>query len=66
MEELYACQAELGHETIVVLSFVPIVAGHWLGGYLAFIITSILAAMFDMMFVIMQRYNRQRILKLIK
>ena len=59
-------QAELGHETIVVLSFVPIVAGHWLGGYPAFIITSILAAMFDMMFVIMQRYNRQRILKLIK
>ena len=55
-----------GHETIVVLSFVPIVAGHWLGGYLAFIITSILAAMFYMMFVIMQRYNRQRILKLIK
>ena len=37
------CQAELGHETIVVLSFVPIVAGHWLGGYPAFIITSILA-----------------------
>lgn len=60
------CQAELGHETIVVLSFAPIVAGHWLGGYPAFIITSILAAMFDMMFVIMQRYNRQRILKLIK
>lgn len=60
------CQAELGHETIVVLSFVPILAGHWLGGYPAFIITSILAAMFDMMFVIMQRYNRQRILKLIK
>ena len=40
--------------------------GEWLGGYPAFIITSILAAMFDMMFVIMQRYNRQRILKLIK
>lgn len=60
------CQAELGHETIAVLSFVPILAGHWLGGYPAFMITSVLAAMFDMMFVIMQRYNRQRILKLIK
>ena len=60
------CQAELGHETIAVLSFVPILAGHWLGGYPAFIITSVLAAMFDMMFVIMQRYNRQRILNLIK
>lgn len=60
------CQAELGHETITVLSFVPILAGHWLGGYPAFIITSVLAAMFDMMFVMMQRYNRQRILKLIR
>ena len=60
------CQAELGHETIVVLSFAPILAGYWLGGYAAFIITSVLAAMFDMIFVIMQRYNRQRILKLIK
>lgn len=60
------CQAELGHETIVVLSFAPIFAGHWLGGYPAFVITSVLAALFDMIFVIMQRYNRQRILKLIK
>ena len=60
------CQAELGHETIVVLSFAPILAGAWLGGYPAFIITSILAAAFDMMFVIMQRYNRQRIVKLIR
>lgn len=60
------CQAELGHETIVVLSFAPILAGLWLGGYSAFIITSIFAAVFDMMFVIMQRYNRQRIVKLIR
>lgn len=60
------CQAELGHETIVVLSFAPILAGPWLGGYPVFIITSILAAAFDMMFVIMQRYNRQRIVKLIR
>ena len=60
------CQAELGHETIVVLSFAPILAGPWLGGYPAFTITSILAAAFDMMFVIMQRYNRQRMVKLIR
>lgn len=60
------CQAELGHEIIAMLSFAPILAGHWLGGYPAFIITSILAALLDMMFVIMQRYNRQRIVKLIR
>ena len=60
------CQAELGHETIVVLSFLPILAGNWLGGYPAFIITSVLAALFDLLFVIMQRYNRQRIVRLIR
>ena len=55
------CQAELGHETIAVLSLVPIAAGIWFGEYPVFIATSIAAAIFDLMFVIMQRYNRQRI-----
>lgn len=60
-----SCQAELVHETIVVLSFVPVIAGVWFGGYPVFIITSILAALFDMLFVMIQRYNRQRIMKLV-
>ena len=38
------CQAELVHETIVVLSFVPIVAGVWFGAYPVFVITSALAS----------------------
>ena len=60
------CQAELVHEMIVVLSFVPIVAGVWFGVYPVFVITSILAAMFDLIFVMIQRYNRQRVIKLMK
>ena len=60
------CQAELVHEMIVVLSFVPIVAGVWFGEYPVFVITSILAAMFDLIFVMIQRYNRQRVIKLMK
>ena len=60
------CQAELVHETIVVLSFLPILAGIWLGVYPVFIVTSVLAAMFDMLFVVMQRYNRQRITMLLE
>ena len=60
------CQAELVHETIVVLSFVPIVAGVWFGEYPVFVITSALAAMLDLMFVMVQRYNRQRVIKLMK
>ena len=60
------CQAELVHETIAVLSFLPIAAGAWFGAYPVFIITSVLAAVFDMLLVMMQRYNRQRIMQLLK
>ena len=59
------CQAELVHETIVAGSFLPIVGGVWFGAYPVFVITSVLAAAFDLMFVMMQRYNRQRILALL-
>lgn len=60
------CQAELVHEVIVVLSFTPIICSYWFGALVVFIITSLLAAIFDMVFVIMQRYNRPRIIRLIK
>ena len=60
------CQAELIHETIALLSFLPIVAGIWFGAYLVFIVTSVLAAGCDMLFVMIQRYNRQRIMKLLE
>ena len=59
------CQAELVHETIVVLSFLPILAGICFGEFPVFIITSLGAAMVDMSFVIVQRYNRQRVMLLI-
>lgn len=59
------CQAELVHKTIAVLSFLPILAGIWFGEYPVFIVTSVLSAACDMVFVIMQRYNRQRVTKLL-
>ena len=59
------CQAELVHETIAVLSFLPILEGIWLGEYPVFIVTSVLSAACDIVFVIMQRYNRQRVTKLL-
>ena len=58
--------AELVHETIAVLSFLPIAAGVRFGAYPVFIITSVLAAACDMAFVIMQRYNRPRLIKLME
>lgn len=60
------CQAELVHEVIAVLSFVPILFSCWFGQLLIFAITSLCAAAFDMLFVIMQRYNRPRIIRLIQ
>ena len=58
------CQAEIVHEVIIVFSFLPILASHWFGAFDVFMITSIGAAAFDLMFVMMQRYNRPRIVKL--
>lgn len=60
------CQAELVHETIVVLSFLPILEGIWFGEYPVFIVTSVSAAAFDMMFVLVQRYNRRRVMGLLE
>lgn len=60
------CQAELGHEIIVVLSFLPLLMVLIFDDFWAFFITSLLAALLDMMFVIIQRYNCPRILSLFK
>lgn len=59
------CQSELVHETIVLLSFLPISFSFWFGSALVFALTSLLSALFDLMFVIIQRYNRPRVLKII-
>ncbi len=60
------CQAELVHELIIVFSFLPIFAAVPFGALPVFVITSVLAACLDAMFVIMQRYNRPRIIKLME
>lgn len=60
------CRNEVIHEVIIIFSFVPILFGLYAGEYPIFITTSILAAIFDLLFVIMQRFNRPRIIKLIK
>jgi len=58
------CQSELVHETNVVLSFFPIAASRRFGALPVFVVTSVLAAAFDLMFVMMQRYNRPRVIKI--
>lgn len=58
------CQAELVHETNVVVSFVPIVFGLWVGALPLFVMTSLLGAVSDLLFVFIQRYNRPRVIRM--
>lgn len=64
------CVSELVHLVNVPLSFVPIASCFLVPrlkeDLIIFMITGILAACFDMLFVIMQRYNRPRIIRLLK
>lgn len=59
------CQAELVHEVNIVFSFVPVVCTVWFGAFAVFLVTSLLSAAYDLLFVMMQRYNRPRILRII-
>lgn len=60
------CQAELVHEVIIVLSFLPVTAAVPFGALPVFVITSLLAACVDAAFVMIQRYNRPRVVRLVK
>lgn len=60
------CQAELVHETIMLLSFLPIIMTVWFNTFWVFFITSLVAALAEMIFVIVQRFNRSRIIKMMK
>lgn len=59
-------QAELVHRIIMVLSFVPILFIIPFGAPVVFIITSVLASFVDLQFVIIQRYNRPRVVRMIE
>lgn len=58
------CQAELVHEVIVLLSFLPLLAAIPFGAFPVFFLTSLCAAGFDLLFVILQRYNRPRVVRI--
>ena len=58
------CQSELVHEVNALLSLLPLVTSIWFGAFWFFLITPILSAGFDLLFVAMQRFNRTRILRM--
>lgn len=59
-------QAELVHRIIMVLSFVPILLIIPYGASVVFIVTSVVAALIDLQFVIIQRYNRPRVMRILE
>ena len=60
------CGAEIVHEIILALSFLPLLTVPIFGAFPVFLITSVLAALFDSVFVIAQRYNRPRLVKILE
>lgn len=58
------CQSEIIHEINMLASFLPLFASLLVGDFWVFFITSLLGAVYDLLFVIMQRFNRPRILRI--
>lgn len=68
MEELIQtmCISEIGHETMVFLSYWPLLSSILFGEFYVFLITSFLAGGVDFIFVMVQRYNRFRLEKILE
>ena len=58
------CGAEIVHETIMVLSFLPLMTVPFFGAFPVFLTTSVLASLYDGIFVMAQRYNRPRLVRI--
>ena len=57
------CQAEIVHEIMFILAFVPLLLIIPYGQAAIFIISSILCAIIDLICIIVQRFNRTRLIK---
>ena len=53
--------ARITHEIIAVLSFVPILFSRVFDSFTPFFVTSVVSALFDLQFVLIQRYNAARL-----
>lgn len=57
------CRSEVVHEINILASLVAMLFAIMFGDFWVFCITSVLGAAFDLAFVIIQRYNRPRLLR---
>ena len=53
--------ARVTHEIIAVLSFVPVLFSRVFDSFTPFFVTSVVSALFDLQFVLIQRYNAARL-----
>ena len=60
-----SCVSEVVHEVIVLFSFIPLFFSLQWGALFVFLVTSILSALFDSCFILMQRFNRPRLLRIL-
>ncbi len=64
------CAAEIIHEIIIILGYASaafsLLTPDWKGYIWIFLITAFAAGLCDVPFVILQRYNRPRILRVMK
>ena len=60
------CQAEVVHEVIVIFSFMPLAFVPLFGVFPVFLATSLASALLDCVFIIAQRYNRPRLIRIIE
>ena len=61
----HMCQAEVVHEIIVVCSFLPMFCSLVFGAFPVFLITSLASACCDFLFIILQRFNRPRLIRIL-
>lgn len=59
-----SCKAEIIHLLCAVAGFVSLIFSIWFGSFAVFLITSIVGGLYDMCFVVIQRFNRPRLQKL--
>ncbi len=60
------CKAEIDHEINILISLSTLLFSIMWGVFWIFVITAFLAILFDSQFIAIQRYNRPRIVRLIK
>ena len=58
------CQAEIVHELMLIESLLPLLLIIPFGEPIVFIITTLICVLIECVFIVMQRYNRPRLVKI--